>query len=153
MSIVGTFLIEGDKVKAPRLRMKRLKFRCIRCAVFCCKLGGPVVTVRDLVRLRAIIPRVDRMTETAYVGAVRVKVLRSKRRGECALLSEDTPNRYRCSVYEFRPDACRTYPFKLIRSGNRVSVMVLPCRGLSYEKGHLVDAGLVSRYLRFATAA
>lgn len=152
MSIVGTFLIEDDKVKPHRLSSKRLRFRCIRCAVFCCRLGGPVVTARDLKRLRAAVPRIDRMTETTSIGTARVKVLRSEPSGECPLLRKDAPDRYRCSAYEFRPDACRAYPFRLIRSVNCLKVIVLPCRGLSEEKGRLVDARFLSQYLRFATA-
>jgi len=153
MSVVGTFLIEGSRVKTVRLNAKGLRFSCVRCAAFCCRLGGPVVTTRDLQRLRAAVPEIDDLTETVLVGTNRNKVLPSRSNGQCILLSKDGPNRYRCLEYELRPEACRAYPFKLIRHGARLTVLVLPCRGLSYKEGELINARFINRYLRFATAA
>jgi hypothetical protein len=38
-------------IKLDLLR-KDLRFKCQRCAIFCCKLGGPALNVKDLQRLR-----------------------------------------------------------------------------------------------------
>jgi len=153
MSVVGTFLIEGKQVRTVKLNAEGLRFKCVRCAAFCCRLGGPVVTTRDLQRLREAVLEIDDITETVIVGTSRNKVLPSRPNGQCILLSKDGPNKYRCLEYELRPDACRAYPFKLIRHGAHLTVLVLPCRGLSYRKGELINAGFINRYLRFATAA
>jgi len=153
MSVVGTFLIDGKQVRTVRFNVETLRFNCVRCAAFCCRLGGPVVTTRDLQRLRAAVPEIDDLTETVLVGTNRNKVLPSRSNGQCILLSKDGPNRYRCLEYELRPEACRAYPFKLIRHGAHLTVLVLPCRGLSYKEGKLINARFINRYLRFATAA
>ena len=153
MSVVGTFLIKGKQVTPIGLDTKRLRFNCVRCATFCCRLGGPTVTVRDLMRLRRGVPEIDNITETKVVGASLTKVLASKPNGQCILLSKDRQNRHRCLEYELRPDACRVYPFKLIRQNTRLTVLVLPCRGLSYRKGKLINTRFISKYLGFATAA
>jgi len=153
MSVVGTFLIVGKQVRPIGLNTKRLRFNCVRCATFCCRLGGPTVTVKDLMRLRRAIPEIDNITETVVVGANLIEVLASKPNGQCVLLSKDRQNRHRCIEYELRPDACRVYPFKLIKQNTRLTVLVLPCRGLSYRKGELINARFISKYLGFATAA
>jgi len=112
-----------------------------------------VVTNRDLARLRRAIPKIDDLTETVAVGRSINKVLSSNPDSQCVLLSKDHQNKFRCSKYELRPDACRTYPFKLIRKDARLTVLVFPCRGLNYKKGELINEEFVRKYLRFATVA
>jgi len=153
MSSVGKFSIEGTHVRTFKLDTKDLRFNCRRCATFCCRLGGPVVSRKDLARLRRGIRKIDRFTETVAVGTSVAKVLASKPNGQCILLSKGRRNRYRCLAYELRPDVCRTYPLKLIRQGSRLTVLVFPCRGLNYREGELINGELVSKYLRFATVA
>ncbi len=112
-----------------------------------------MVTSKDLTRLRRAVPKIDDLTEAIAVGIGMNKVLASNPNGQCVLLSKDGQNKFRCSKYELRPDACRTYPFKLIRQDARLTVLVLPCKGLSYRKGKLIDGKFISKYLRFATVA
>lgn len=112
-----------------------------------------MVTSKDLARLRRAIPEIDDLTETVAVGKNINKVLSSNADGQCVLLSKESQNKFRCSMYELRPDACNIYPFKLIRKDARLTVLVFPCRGLNYKKGELVDEEFVRKYLRFATVA
>lgn len=112
-----------------------------------------MVTSKDLARLRRAMPEIDDLTETVAVGKSVNKVLSSNPDSQCVLLSKESQNKFRCSKYELRPDACRTYPFKLIRKDARLTVLVFPCRGLNYKKGELIDEKFVRKYLRFATVA
>lgn len=112
-----------------------------------------MVTSKDLARLRRAIPEIDDLIETVAVGKCINKVLSSNPDGQCALLSKESQNKFRCSKYKLRPDICRTYPFKLIRKDARLAVLVFPCRGLNYRKGELIDEEFVRKYLRFATVA
>jgi len=153
MSNVGTFWVKGTGVKTVKLDKKGLRFKCRRCATFCCRLGGPMVGCKDLRRLKKAISKIDSFIETAAVGTSVIKVLASKPNRQCILLRRDSRGKYRCSEYALRPDACRTYPFKLIRRDSCLTVLVSPCRGLNYKEGQLIDERLVGKYLRFATVA
>jgi len=153
MSNVGTFSVKGTRVRTVKLDKKGLRFSCRRCATFCCRLGGPVVTCKDLTRLRKAISKIDSFIETAAAGTSVITVLASKPNRQCILLRKDSRGKYRCSEYTLRPDACRTYPFKLIRQDACLTVLVSPCRGLNYKEGQLIDERLVGKYLRFATVA
>jgi len=47
------------EIKKPRVRHatfheKRLRLKCQPCAIFCCKLGGPKLSERDIQRLKQI---------------------------------------------------------------------------------------------------
>jgi len=112
-----------------------------------------MVTCKDLTRLKKAISKINSFIETAAVGTSVIKVLASKPSRQCILLRRDSRSKYRCSEYALRPDACRTYPFKLIRRDGCLTVLVSPCRGLSYKEGQMVDERLVGKYLRFATVA
>ena len=152
MSSVGTFSVEGGHVRPVKVNVRDLRFKCLRCAAFCCWLGGPVVSRKDINRLRRGVEKIDQLIETVDVGTRKARVLSSKPNGQCILLSKRSQNRYGCLAYEFRPDTCRSYPFRLIRKESRLEVFVLPCRGLNRTCGRLVDEEFVREHLEFATA-
>ena len=89
------------------------EYDCSKCPAYCCAVYEDVrVTVRDLRRLAAHLGRdVDdvRARHTKVIGAGRV--LRRKQHplfgSACHLLDQTTS---RCTVYEGRPEVCRTYP-------------------------------------------
>lgn len=153
MPKVATFLIQGTQIITIRLDAKGLRFKCRRCATFCCRLGGPVATRKDLVRLRGAVCRIENLVETMTVGTRRVRALASNPAGQCIILRRTNRSSYRCSTYGRRPDICRMYPFRLVRRGSRLNLHVLPCRGLNYRRGELVDKKFVKKLLRTTTVA
>lgn len=77
---------------------------CLKCAN-CCKTTGPLFTSADIKRISAKL----KLSEKAFVQ----KYLRKDedqdmvlQKVPCTFLGEDN----RCSIYEFRPKACREYP-------------------------------------------
>jgi len=151
MSLVGRFLIEDNKVRTDSMECMSLRFNCRRCGAFCCRLGGPVVSQKDLMRLRRSVPKIDHCTETVALGPHVVTMLVSKPSGECILFSKRNKKQGVCSKYRYRPDVCRTYPFELVKEGTRLTLRVLPCTGLNRKKGRLIDEKFVRNHLRFAT--
>jgi len=150
MSSVGIFSVEGGHVRPVKVNVRDLRFKCLRCAAFCCSLGGPMVSRKDISRLRRGVKKIDQLIETVNVGTRKAKVLSSRPNGQCILLSKRSQNRYGCLAYELRPDRCRSYPFRLIRRGSRLELFVLPCRGLNRTRGRLVDEEFVREHLEFA---
>ena len=78
---------------------------CLKCAN-CCRTTGPLFTNRD----------VDRLSKHLKIPAVKfIKAyLRTDEDGDLVLQSVPCPflqvEDNRCSVYQFRPQACRAYP-------------------------------------------
>lgn len=80
------------------------EINCLNCAN-CCKTTGPLFTEKDIERLA----RLFRMKPSEFEH----KFLRTDEDGDkvlqsvpCVFLNDDNT----CSVYEFRPKACREYP-------------------------------------------
>ena len=119
-----------------------LRYRCLHCAALCCLLGGPVVSGKDVERLSQIRPlQSDWLVETR-MGDVRKSSLRSKPTGECVFLQRRR-DEYRCSVYDYRPKVCRSFPFVLKRKNQFIEFFVLPCRGLNSREGIRLDEEFV----------
>jgi len=141
--ILNIFLLRRD-----------LRFKCKRCAVFCCKLGGPIVKETDLRRIaktgldphKFVTPlRRGYDGQTGVIG-----VLKQKRDGSCIFLKYDESTRlHECRIYEARPAVCRLYPFEFIREGNETGVLrLIPCcNGLNADDGELVDRKFVKKHL------
>lgn len=77
---------------------------CLKCAN-CCKTTGPLFTSSDIKRISSKL----KMNEKQFIE----KYLRKDEDNDmvlqkvpCTFLGEDN----RCSIYEFRPKACREYP-------------------------------------------
>jgi Fe-S-cluster containining protein len=132
-----------------------LRFRCKRCAVYCCRLGGPEVTREDVERLRRLGYNVKDFLNTTgqkkfkQQGVIRC-ALKNKEDGSCVFLQFDKENNvYKCSVYEQRPTLCKLYPFDFQRIGaNSVILKLIPCcNGLNQHDGDLVNKKFIERQL------
>jgi len=131
---------------------KHLRFRCQRCATFCCKLGGPKLTQRDIERIKQagypledfLEPLSDRESESSVVmrGS-----LRNREDGSCVFLKFDEKRGiHECSIYDVRPALCRLYPFDFEKVGPYSFVLkLIPCcRGLNAPRGELVNEEFVT---------
>lgn len=144
MRIVDTVFLEKD-----------FRFKCKRCAVFCCKLGGPLVTQRDMRRLRKAgyepTSLLDQTQgERTRPAADKGVVLRHKDDGSCIFLTLDSKsNLYKCSIYDLRPSVCRLYPFEFQQTDRgKGSLRLIPCcNGLNTGDGYLVDRRFVEKHL------
>ncbi len=136
----GTKLIESTVF----LRTS-IKFRCKRCSVFCCRLGGPQLLRKDVKRLeKAGFSRDDFLDNSQHA-------LKSRQDSSCIFLSTETEqNLYKCSVYDARPTLCRLYPFSFERSkSDSYTLKLIPCcNGLNADNGDLVDERFFDRFLK-----
>jgi Fe-S-cluster containining protein len=112
-----------------------------------------VVTEKDLERLQRSIPSINRLTKTVAKEQDSVRVLVSKPNGECILFLRQGREKGVCSEYELRPDVCRTYPIQLVRKDARLKVSLLPCMGLSRNRGRVINERFIEKHLKFATVA
>jgi len=136
------------------LHQKHLRFKCRRCATFCCKLGGPKLTKKDIERIeQAGYGAKDFLEPTLnsrFKGLPMRGSLKNKEDGSCVFLKFDAEkNGYECSIYDFRPVLCRLYPFEFegINSNSVMLKFVPCCRGLNNPDGELVDKGFITNYL------
>lgn len=125
---------------------KNLRFECRRCATFCCELGGPKLTKKDIERIehagynarQFLVPfRGASEIPPTFLGG-----LKSKEDGSCIFLKPNPKKgNYECSIYDSRPVLCRMYPFDFQKINSKsLMLRVIPCcRGLSTQKGALVD--------------
>jgi len=129
------------------------RFRCKRCGVFCCMLGGPIIKRIDLKRMvdaglnpsKFIEPAERRFSQQRDV----VGVLKQKDDGSCIFLKYDEAAEiYTCEIYEARPNVCRLYPFELLIEGDEGILRVIPCcNGLSLSTGEKVDRRFIEEHL------
>jgi Fe-S-cluster containining protein len=132
-----------------------LRFRCKRCAVFCCKLGGPILTKSDMERAKLAGHRLEDFLETTVDQKFKrlpmmVGNLKNNKDGSCILLKSN-PRRgvYECPIYDSRPARCRLYPFDFERvSPNSFTLKLIPsCNGLNAEDGELVNETFITKRL------
>jgi len=143
---IAEIAIEPKTRRITKVNFHRthLRFRCQRCAVFCCKLGAPKLFHRDIERLK----------QAGYFSDLFFNLdqasLQSTNDGSCVFLSFNPEDGlYRCSVYEQRPTLCRLYPFKFEKSGPQFYVLkLIPCcNGLNVDNGQAVDKQFLSENL------
>jgi Fe-S-cluster containining protein len=132
-----------------------LRFRCRRCAVFCCKLGGPILTKSDVERAKLAGHRLEDFLETTVDQKFKglptmVGNLKNNNDGSCIFL-KSSPKRgvYECPIYDSRPSRCRLYPFDFERvSPNSFRLKLIPCcNGLNAEDGELVNENFITKHL------
>jgi len=132
-----------------------LRFKCKRCAVLCCKLGGPKVSEKDVERLKEAGYKDMDFLDTAIDKEVKPRsikegVLKQKMDGSCIFLQYDGRNKlYKCGVYDLRPASCRLYPFEFeVLEPKTVMLKFIPCcNGLNTHSGALVDKKFIEEHL------
>lgn len=149
-----TLDIKLRRVADLSLEQKRFRFKCKRCAALCCKLGGPVLTRKDVERIEDESYPVKDFLEPVNRDIHRLPLLsgnmKNREDGSCIFLEFDVKlNCYKCSIYDSRPLLCRLYPFSLeIGDSNRIALKVIPCcRGLNNREGGPLNENFVSSYL------
>lgn len=137
--------------------LQSLRFRCKRCATFCCRLGGPKLSGKDIERIkRADYCEKDFLEPTQdsyFAGSTVIRSsMKSKEDGSCVFLGFDVKgNHYKCLIYDFRPTLCRFYPFNFKRTsfGSIVLEVIPCCGGLKNPEGELVDKEFVNKHLLY----
>jgi len=122
-----------------------LRFKCQRCAVFCCKLGGPRLLPKDIERLKRA-----GVSPNRFLNAEQTS-MESRKDGSCIFLSFNTQeDLYSCSIHDQRPTFCRLYPFQFEKSGlQSYSLSFIPCcNGLNNADGEAVDAKFFTKFLK-----
>ena len=129
---------------------ENLRFECRRCATFCCKLGGPKLTKKEILRIEQagyearefFVPlKGGSEGSPTFLGC-----LKSKGDGSCIFLKfKLEKGNYECSVYNLRPALCKLYPFDFykINSQSIVLKLIPCCRGLNNPDGELVNEGFI----------
>lgn len=146
---------ETKRIKVLSIHRKHLRFRCRRCGVFCCRLGGPKLTRKDIERIKEAGYDVKRFLEpvsnSEFKGLlITCGSLKSKEDGSCIFLKFDVKKDcYECSIYNSRPVLCRLYPFDFDRmSLSIIALKFIPCcRGLNNSDGELVDKEFITNHL------
>lgn len=136
------------------LKQKHFRFKCKRCAALCCKLGGPVLTRKDVERIEDAGYPVKDFLEPVSRGIQGLSflygIMKNREDGSCTFLKFDAEqNCHTCSIYDFRPVLCRLYPFRFeIVDSSGIALKFIPCcRGLNNLEGELLDEKFVSSYL------
>jgi Fe-S-cluster containining protein len=136
-----------------RLYEKNLRFRCKRCAIHCCKLGGPCLTKEDMGQIESAGHKTSEFVEDSgrkYGShSLMTNVMKNREDGSCIFLrTDERRNAYECSIYETRPIICRLFPFEIKRIGISYYVLkVLPCSGLNEADGELVNRKFIVKRL------
>lgn len=138
---VAEFTLNPRTKQVERLKLgeSSVRFKCQRCATFCCKLGGPKLSEEDRRRLQQI------KSNPAEFLDLHGR-LKKKADGSCVFLRLDAESMiYQCVIYDFRPIQCRLYPFHVEKAGlNKYTVNLIPCcRGLNTEDGELVNEDFI----------
>jgi len=138
---------EARRIRKIDHHVNRLTFKCQRCGIFCCKLGGPRLTRQDVNRLAQA-----RYETSEFLNVGNVS-LRNRKDGSCIFLLFDALSHvYKCSIYDLRPILCRLYPFRFSKSGpNSFALKLIPCcNGLNAKDGQRIDINLVAKTTRDA---
>jgi Fe-S-cluster containining protein len=122
-------------IKHIELFNSNLRFKCERCATFCCKLGGPILSSKDVERLKKAGLSEPEFLETTS------RCLRNTVSGSCKFLRFDPQKQlYECTIYPYRPTLCRLYPFDIRKTrSDRFALELLPCKGINRQLGAVID--------------
>lgn len=137
-----------------RLFEKSLRFKCKRCAIYCCKLGGPCLTKEDIEQIESGGHKTSEFVEDSkrkYGNhSLITSAMKNRKDGSCIFLRTDAKrNAYECSIYEIRPILCRLYPFeiKTINTDSFLLKIIPCCNGLNDADGELVNKRFVVKHL------
>jgi Fe-S-cluster containining protein len=131
------------KIEHVTVHVRNMRFRCKRCATFCCKLGGPPLSLKDMERLR-----ISGRNESEFLDDAH-GILRNTPEGLCVYLRFNMRSGFfECTVYDCRPTLCRLYPFHFEKTGpESFMVRILPCRGVNRRYGELIDKEFIETHL------
>jgi Fe-S-cluster containining protein len=148
---VITFDPKNRRITELKLANNLFRFKCQRCAVFCCKLGGPVLTRKDAKLIEAtgypVTDFLEPIKEDAEGLPLVVGGLKTRADGSCIFLKFDAEqNCFQCGIYDHRPALCRLFPFSFESLGsNSVALKFIPCcMGLNNPEGEPLDENFVS---------
>ena len=136
---------ETKRVIRVEYQERGARFKCQRCAIFCCRLGPPKLSQKDIERLK-----LSRRNSNKFLYEHQLN-LRSREDGSCVLLSRDSPDTlHKCSVYRFRPTLCRLYPFQFQKlNENRYALRLITCcNGLNTDDGVPINTSFVVRLVK-----
>ena len=151
---------ETKQVSDITIHKGNIRFKCRRRATFCCQLGGPKLTEKDIERIvRAghkakdfFVPfKVGPESSSTFLGS-----LKSLKDGSCVFLRFNSKKgNYRCSIYAFRPALCKLYPFDFYKINSQsIMLKLIPCcRGLNNPDGEFVNQRFITDSLRDAIFA
>jgi Fe-S-cluster containining protein len=115
-------------------------FRCQQCAIFCCKLGPPKLSQKDIKKLELSELNLNMFLDEHHM------TLRNREDGSCVFLSSDSRNtKHRCDIYDLRPTLCRLYPFhfqKLNEEKYELN-LIMCCNGLNPDDGVPIDTSFI----------
>lgn len=150
--IVTIFLDAKTKqVSDITLHKENIRFKCRRRATFCCQLGGPKLSQKDIKRIvRAGYKAKDFFvpykggseSSPTFLGS-----LKNLEDGSCVFLRCDSnKGNYGCSIYNFRPALCKLYPFDFCKINSQsIMLKLIPCcRGLNNPEGELVNQRFIT---------
>lgn len=145
---------ETKQILAIHLYERNLRFKCRRCAIYCCKLGSPNLIESDVKQIDSAGYNISKFIEPAKRQYGNFPLMRnrikSKKDGSCIFLRTDRKtNALECSIYDVRPILCRLYPFDFERTNaNSFLLRIIPCcRGLNDADGELVDKNYITKHL------
>jgi len=136
-----------------RLFERSLRFKCKRCAIYCCKLGGPCLTKEDIEQIESVGHKTSEFVEDSkrkYGNhSLMTSAMKNRKDGSCIFLRTDEKrNAYECSIYEIRPILCRLFPFEIKRIDiSSFLLKILPCNGLNDADGELVNKRFIVKHL------
>ena len=149
-----TLDLESREIRDLSLLEKHFRFKCTRCAIFCCRLGGPELTKRDVERIKETGYREELFLEPTNSESESLSImwgtLKNREDGSCVFLKSDSEHkRYECSIYDFRPVLCRLYPFNFDRvNSNTVVLKFIPCcKGLNNSEGETINKMFIANHL------
>ena len=152
-NIVATFRIDQKNrtIHDFKITQKQFKFKCKRNATLCCKLGGPILTKKDIQQIQAAGHSTEDFLESPKTSDYNsLGSLKTRPDGSCIFLNYDkTQNQNNCSIYNARPALCRLYPFNFEFLGpNRIALKFIPCcLGLKNPEGKVLDEKFVTTVL------
>ena len=144
---------KNKKISNLLVTQKQFRFRCLRCADLCCRLGGPELLEDDVKRIEATghsrkyFLEPEKMNQSTLTHAV--GTLKTRKDGSCIFLTQNSEMEIICSIYKFRPMLCKIYPF-IIESlhQNKIALKFIPCcKGLNNPEGKILDEKFFSELL------
>jgi len=96
---------KNKAIKQLRIKNQSLSFKCKRCAILCCKLGGPPITKKDAEILENSGYSLEQITEPLKrkfkLLPFNFRNLKNKNNGSCIFLEYDQEkNQFKCTIYE-----------------------------------------------------